>query len=230
MATAVRRTNWFAIWVSVAVVVVLVAVTGLVIWMNAMASANNDPGAVGTATPTSENVDSQTGAITFGSGTNKIDTYIDFMCPYCNQFEQSEGETIKGLVDAGTATLNVHPVTILDKSSQGTRYSSRAASAMYAVAIADPKNAYAFLEAMYANQPQENTTGLTNKQIIDIATKAGVTMTDDLKNAITSNKYMQYASEQELPSGATGTPTLMVNDKLINVTMNPQTDITANLK
>ena len=38
MAAAARKTNWFAIWVSVAVVVVLVGVGALVVWMNNSAS------------------------------------------------------------------------------------------------------------------------------------------------------------------------------------------------
>ncbi|MBN9179382.1 MAG: disulfide bond formation protein DsbA, partial [Microbacterium sp.] len=116
-----------------------------------------------------------------------------------------------------------------DRSS-GTRYSSRAASAMYAVAVADPDNAYAFLEALYADQPGENTAGLTNKQIIDVASKAGVNVTDDLKKAINDNRYMQFAASHELPSGATGTPTLLVNGSMVGVTMNPQADILARLK
>ncbi|MBN9154999.1 MAG: thioredoxin domain-containing protein [Microbacterium sp.] len=230
MATAVRKTNWFAIWVSVTVVVVIAIIAGLVIWINASATAGNTPGAVGTATPKGSIVNSETGAITFGAGSNTVDTYIDFLCPYCNQFEQSEGPTIKQLIDDGKVTLNVHPVTILDDRSSGTRYSSRAASAMYAVAVADPDNAYAFLEALYAKQPAENTTGLTNNQIVDVAKGAGVNVTADLKDAITSNRYMQFAASHELPSGATGTPTLLVNGSMVGVTMNPQADILARLK
>ena len=66
-----------------------------------------------------------------------MDTYVDFMCPVCNQFEQAYGEAIQGLVDDGTITLNIHPISILDRASQGTEYSTRAANAMYCVAAAD---------------------------------------------------------------------------------------------
>ncbi|MBB2975452.1 protein-disulfide isomerase [Microbacterium endophyticum] len=222
MAAAARKVNTFVIGVTIAVVVVLGGVTALVVWMN---NAASDPGVA----PEASNVNTDTGAIVFGDGPDVVDTYIDFMCPYCNQFEQSEGETIQGLIESGDITLNVHPVSILDRLSNGTEYSSRSAGAMYAVAAADPDNAYAFLEAMYENQPAENSDGLSDDQIIQIAKDAGVNVTSDLEDAITSGEYTKYAQSQSLPDGETGTPTLVVNDEIISITYDPQADILANL-
>ncbi|MBN9195909.1 MAG: disulfide bond formation protein DsbA, partial [Microbacterium sp.] len=65
---------------------------------------------------------------------------------------------------------------------------------------------------------------------IDVASKAGVNVTDDLKKAINDNRYMQFAAKWQLPTGANGTPTLVVNGAMVGVTMNPQTDILARLK
>lgn len=221
-ATA-QKTNWFAIWVSTAVVVVVALVIALVVWMNNVATG---PG----AQPSASNINTETGAIVFGTGTNTVDTYVDFMCPYCNQFEQTEGETIQQLVGDGTITLNLHPISILDRASQGTQFSSRAASAMFAVAEADPDNAYAFLQAMYKNQPEESSTGLTDDEIVSIARDAGVNVTADLEKAITSHKYLKFAQSFGLPDGASGTPTLVVNGTIVKVTYNGQADIVANLR
>ncbi|GAA4358736.1 DsbA family protein [Microbacterium rhizosphaerae] len=223
MATTARKTNWFAIWVSIAVVAVLAVVTVLVVVMNTQASSPGDK-------PQSSHITSS-GAIVFGdSKTNTVTTYIDFLCPICNEFEQSEGATIKTAVDAGKTTLEVVPVAILDTRSNPAGYSSRAGSAMYSVVIHDYANAYAFMQAMYANQPQEGSAGLTDQQIIDVAKNAGVNMTPALESEITSNKYQKYVQAQQLPQGATGTPTLVVNGTQIPVTMNPATDITPHLK
>jgi len=215
MATAARKTNWFAIWVSVGVVVALVVIGGLVVWMNTQATA---PG----AEPKASNINTETGAISFGDGTGTMDTYIDFMCPICNQFEQTYGPEIAKLKDDGTITLNVHPIAILDSQSQGTAYSSRAASAMYAVAVADPDKALDFMTALFENQPQEGTSGLTDEQIIQVAEGAGVTMTDDLKKAITSGTYVRYvqAMTPKTPiqpgSQGIGTPTVEINGSVIS--------------
>ncbi|UUT35910.1 DsbA family protein [Microbacterium elymi] len=206
-----------------AAVVVLIAVTGVVIAIN---NASSGPG----AEPSGDIINTDAGTVSFGDGTNTIDTYIDFLCPYCNQFEQSVGPTIDELVKGGTVTLNVHPVTILDGHSSPAGYSSRSASAFFAVAAADPDKAYAFMQALFANQPAEGSAGLTNEQIVDLAKQAGVSMTDDLEKAITSDRYQKYALAQSLPAGATGTPHLEVNGEAVAVTMDPAKDITAHLK
>ncbi len=231
MASAVRKTNWFAIWVSIAAVVVLVAVTGVVIAINNAATRQaTDPGAA----PQGAIIDASNGAVLFGdkSAKNTIDTYVDFLCPYCNQFEQSEGPTIKKLVDSGEVALRVHPVTILDNNTSPAGYSSRAASAFYAVAAADPDNAYAFMQAMYQNQPAEQSAGLTSAQIVDVAKNAGVKMTSALEKAITSDTYQKFAQAHGLPADAQGTPTLVINGTTVPVSSdyNPQTDIVAHLK
>jgi protein-disulfide isomerase len=213
MAAAARKTNWFAIWVSVAVIVVLVVVAGLVVWINNSANAPQD-----VVTPDSAVVDGETGAIMVGDGENTMATYIDFMCPVCNQFEQVYGEAISGLVDDGTITLNIHPISILDRASQGTEYSTRAANAMYCVAVADGDAAVPFMQSMFANQPAEGTAGLTDEQILAIAGEVGVTGIDACVN---DGEYAGYvtAMTEETPvapgASGVGTPTIAINGEAI---------------
>ena len=107
---AAGKTNWFAIWVSVAVVVVVALVVALVVWMN---NAATDPG----TPPSGSGINQETGAVVVGSGSQTLDTYIDFMCPICNQFEETYGDEILDLVNDGTITLNIHPIAILDRYS-----------------------------------------------------------------------------------------------------------------
>ncbi|WP_286287982.1 DsbA family protein [Microbacterium sp. ASV49] len=203
--------------------VVLIGVTALVVLMNSTA---NSPG----ATPAGAHITSA-GAITFGDSTqNSVTTYVDFLCPYCNQFEQSVGPTIKQKIDEGKTSLEVFPMGVLDTRSNPAGYSSRAASAMYSIAIHDYAHAYDFLQAMYANQPEEGSAGLSDQQIIDVAKNAGVNMTSDLEKEIKTHTYQKFAQSTQLPQGTTGTPTVLVNDKLIAVTMDPQTDIIGRLK
>jgi protein-disulfide isomerase len=213
MAGTARKTNWFAIWVSVAVVVVLVLVAALVVWMNNSASSP-DP----VVTPDAAVINSETGAIAVGSGDQTMDTYIDFMCPVCNQFEQAYGESIQGLVDDGTITLNIHPISILDRASSGTEYSTRSANAMYCVAAADGTAAVPFMQAMFANQPDEGSTGLTNEQILAIAAGVGVTGIDACVNDGEYSGYVTAMTEKTpVAPGAQGigTPTIAINGEVI---------------
>lgn len=208
---AAGKTNSFAIWVSVAVVAVVALVIALVVWMN---NAATDPG----TPPSGSGIDQSTGAVIVGSGDQTLDTYIDFMCPICNQFETTYGEEILDLVNDGTITLNIHPISILDRASQGTEYSTRAANAMYCVAEADPDAAVPFMQAMFAGQPAENSTGLTDDEILAIAKSAGVTGID---SCVTGGDYTSFvaAMTEKTPiapgSSGIGTPTIAINGEVI---------------
>lgn len=214
MAEGPRKVNWFAIWVSAGVVVALIAVAIFVVSLNNQAE-NPEPG----QTPSASNIDADTGAILVGDGANDLGTYIDFMCPICNRFEQIYGEEIEGLVDDGTTTLAIHPISILDSKSQGTDFSTRAANAMYCVAVADADASLPFMNAMFANQPQEGTPGLTDEQLLQIADSVGVTGIDSCVN---DGVYADYvtAITQDTPvqpgSGGIGTPTVTVNGEVIS--------------
>ena len=213
MATTARKTNWFAIWVSVAVVVVLGLVAALVVWMNNSAS---DPGP--TTAPSAPSINQETGAIVIGEGENTMDTYIDFMCPVCNQFEQIYGEAISGLVDDGTITLNIHPISILDRLSQGSQYSTRAANAMYCVAATVPEASVPFMQALFANQPPEGSTGLSDAQILEVAASVDATGIDACVN---DGEYVNYVTtmtaKTPVAPGASGigTPTIAINGEVI---------------
>ena len=218
MASTARRTNWFAIWVSVAVVVALVLVAVLVVWMNNTA---NDPGPA----PQSATINAETGAIAVGEGEGSMDTYIDFMCPVCNQFEQIYGSAIEGLVADGTITLNVHPISILDRLSQGTDFSTRAANAMYCVAEADGTAALPFMQAMFENQPAEGSAGLSNEEMLAIAADSGVTGIDACVNDGEYSKFVAAMTDRTpVAPGAQGigTPTIAVNGEVLSTSTLPE--------
>lgn len=220
MAGAAAKTNWFAIWVSVAIVGVLVIAGVVVVWMNSAANS-------GGPAPESSIINTETGAIAIGEGDDQLDTYIDFMCPICNQFEQIYGDTIQSLVDDGFITLNIHPVAILDRASQGTKFSTRSANAMYCVAENDPDASLAFMTAMYANQPEENSAGLTDEQITAIASAAGATNSADCISDQTYAKFVTAMTKLIPPDedGQVGTPTVVFNGERITLTGDPQVDI-----
>lgn len=217
---ATGKTNWFAIWVSVAVVAVVALVIALVVWMN---NAATDPG----TPPTGSGIDQSTGAVVVGTGDQTLDTYIDFMCPNCNQFEQYYGKAIVDLANDGTITLNIHPIAILNRLSQGTDYSTRAANAMYCVAEANPDAAVPFMQAMFEKQPAENSSGLTDAEILDIAKGVGVTGIDTCVTDGTYNKFVTAMTEKTpIVPGAAGiqTPTIAVNGEVVQVNTLPAPD------
>lgn len=150
-----------------------------------------------------------------------IVTYLDFGCPFCQLFETTNTQQIQELVASGTATLEVHPIEILDNSFLTSRYPSRAANAAACVAAYEPSGFLDVSEAFFAGQPAEGTEGLSNGEIIDLVTGAGVE-SDEVNACINDERYKGWvqlasdrATEGPLPNTdvekVTGTPTVIVN-------------------
>lgn len=146
-----------------------------------------------------------------------VSVYYDFMCPWCGEFERTQGPTLDALLASGAIVLDSHPLAILDRYSAGSNFSTRSAAAAIAVAEGDPSHYFSFVEAMMAEgtQPKENTAGLTNAQIADVA--KGVGVTQDVLDQITSGAFTDYAAKAtELASqdlGQLSTPTILLNGK-----------------
>ncbi len=158
---------------------------------------------------------------TIQKGKVHITEYVDFQCPYCQQFEQANSAQITSWVKAGQATLSVHPIAILNNSSQGNKYSTRSANAAACVANYDPNNFYKVFSTLYANQPQEGTGGLSDSQIIAILAKGGVT-DSSVTGCVTGQTFVNWVTAETqraingpIPnadiSSITQTPTVIVN-------------------
>lgn len=128
------------------------------------------------AAPTGERgaVHFDDGYVQIGSGPKTVDLFVDFMCPYCQLFEQTSGTALFEDAAAGRTTLRVHPLAMLNRLSQGTDYSTRAAALFTAVSAEQPEASQAFLQALYAAQPEENSPGLSDDELRAIAESAGV--------------------------------------------------------
>lgn len=134
-----------------------------------------------------------------------VQVYSDFMCPICGVFEELNGATLTELREAGEIVVEYHPVAILDRYSLDTAYSTRAATAVALVADQAPEAFLAFNDALFANQPEEETAGLTDAELADVAREAGVP--EDVAAQIESSAYLgQQADEQGRPLEETFVP------------------------
>lgn len=150
-----------------------------------------------------------------------IELYIDYLCPFCNQFETANGEQITQWVESGIASVEIHPIAILDSKSAGTRYSSRAANAAACVAVYDPTKFLDVNAAFYAaDGVEEGTANLTNAQIIDVMRGAGVAddKVDTCVNSETYKGWVTSATQRAVgntdlqdENGSFGTPRIIVN-------------------
>jgi protein-disulfide isomerase len=167
--------------------------------------------------PDAEPVPTDVSALT---DTVNIAVYLDYLCPYCNQFEATNAEQLNSWLAAGNVTLEVHPISILDQGSNGTKYSTRAANAASCVANYQPDIFLDVNAALFANQPAEGTSGLTDAELVSLVETAGVT-DEAVATCITDQEFSDWvgtatdrALNEPLPNSSleklTGTPTVIV--------------------
>lgn len=145
------------------------------------------------------------GYLVAGSGTTTLDTYIDPMCPICGAFESANGRTISAAAAAGTLTVRVHAMNFLDRSSQGSAYSTRADAALTCVAASQPNTVLDYLSTLYANQPEEGSKGLTDSKLVSLAQGLGADIGTCVKNG-TYRAWVQSVNDKALAGPVAGTP------------------------
>lgn len=161
--------------------------------------------------------DFDAGYLFVGAGSTTVDVYFDPMCPYCKQFEDANGAQLSAAVDADAITLRLHALTFLDPASQGTDYSSRASAALTCQATLRPESTLDYLAALYAQQPAENTPGLTDDELVALQ---GTDL--DFADCVASGRYLAWSQDNTkaalngpIPGAQIesiqGTPTVLVD-------------------
>ncbi|HEU0181550.1 MAG TPA: thioredoxin domain-containing protein [Agromyces mariniharenae] len=188
-------------------------------------TAGEDGSIVAVETPALDAGEAPTPTVPDDSGeVANIVMYIDYLCPFCGQFEATNSDSIRTMVESGAATLEVHPIAILTNKSAGTQYSLRAANAAACVADSSPDSFFDFNAILFENQPEEGTSGLTNDELKTLADEAGVSSLSTIEQCIDDVQFKSWVqdatnraltepipnTDPELPS-VTGTPTVLVN-------------------
>lgn len=166
-------------------------------------------------------------------GVVDITMWVDYLCPICGQFEEANSAAIADLLSRGAATIEVHPIAILTNRSQGTQYSLRAANAAACVANDYPNSFLKFHNSLFTNQPEEGTPGLTDEQLVELATAAGAG--PEVESCINDENFKAWvkaSTERSIAgdiavnnldkkfTGVSGTPTILINGKQYNPSYN----------
>jgi protein-disulfide isomerase len=148
-----------------------------------------------------------------------LDLYEDFQCPVCARFEDIFGLQIVDLVKANQVKLVAHPLSFLDDNLRNDS-SNRAANA--ASCAADVDKFLQYHAATFQGQPKDEGTGYTDTQLKTFATQAGIagpalTTWEQCYSAKTHNQWVESVQTQSEKDGVTGTPTLKLNGKAVDL-------------
>ena len=201
---------------SLAIVVILVSVIGIGVQAGRAKIA-------GDLTATNASV---TNGVVYGKkAAATVDIYEDFQCPVCQQFEQDVHEKLDADVKANLAQVRFHPIAILDSASSGNRYSSRAANAAVCASDVSVDFFVTYHNYLYGKdkqgnlvQPEENSNGRTDGNLITYATAAGIPTeaSTTFGSCVTGEEHKALVAamtDKASQNGINSTPTVYVNGK-----------------
>jgi protein-disulfide isomerase len=149
----------------------------------------------------------------------EIVVYIDYQCPVCQAFDVPNESQLRSWVDTGVATLEIRPISFLDRGSLNN-YSSRATNAAMCIANFEPDSFFDYNGILMINQPAEQTEGPSDDDLFGFAADAGAG-TEEVKGCIQAKSfgdYIEQHTQQVLNNpqdgiSVSGTPTITVNGK-----------------
>ena len=161
--------------------------------------------------------------IILAAGPVTLDIYIDFLCPFCRQFEVTSGPTLDTILSSGAGSLVYHPLGFLDRLST-TQYSSRAASA--SGCAADGGRFKEYKDALFAGQPPEGGPGLTDEQLVELGAELG--LDGGFAGCVSAGAHLDwvaYVTARATERSVAGTPTVIIEG--VKVPAEPRTILAA---
>lgn len=155
-----------------------------------------------------------------GHGPVRVDAFIDFLCPFCRQFELSSGPALADLVADGKISLVYHPLNFLDEAST-TSYSTRAAAA--SGCAADLGRFVEYAHALFVNQPPEGGPGLSDAELAAIGRAVGLADTP-FTTCVSSAPYLDWPAHvtaRATAAGVEATPTVLVAGAVVRPEARP---------
>ncbi len=157
------------------------------------------------------------------AGVVDVVVFTDYLCIFCADFDDEMDDLLTTLVDSGAATLEIHPLATLTNRSAGTQYSLRAANAAACTANFAPDAFLAVHAALFDAQPEPDTAGLTDAELLDLVRDAGAD-SGSMERCIEDRRFSAWvqaattrAQTGPLPIASTeveslgGTPLVLVN-------------------
>ncbi len=124
-----------------------------------------------------------------------VHIYVDYLSPGAGEFESANTRQLAGWITDGAAKVTYHPVSMLTASSNGTKYSLRAAAAAACVATHSPDQFYAYNHELLVDQPEVDSDGRADVELADLAVAVGVNDPKVVRSCIEDGDFLTWAKE-----------------------------------
>ncbi|MBT8226546.1 MAG: thioredoxin domain-containing protein [Dactylosporangium sp.] len=208
------------IGIVVGVAVLALSGIGVALYVNASGDEPQPPppvaGASGSATSSADPARSPASpenGLVVGSGPVRVDVYVDYQCPPCSTLEEATADILESYISTKRVTLSIHPVAFLDRRSEND-YATRAAAAV--ACAAEEGKLLEFHGHLLRRQPEEDTPGPTDHQLISAGTSMGMGSTfEDCVSGQRRVDWVQEATDAAVDYGVSSVPALYVNSREI---------------
>ncbi len=202
--------------ISVAIVAVVVVLIGVGGWaIKNAADENASETEVVTPRNTTENGIDYPAATKAAANAPLVETYEDFLCSHCGDFEASTGAYLRQKADAGEISLRFNPMTIMDGEAEEGPAHDVMNSAICTVDTQGPESFWKMHTALFGQKYYAGTAPPASADLLKIAEGLGVTGLDSCVKTSKFVPWLNKAREAAQERGVTGTPTIFVDGKKI---------------
>jgi len=183
------------------------------------AGAEPSPAPSATATEAGETATpSASPSATPRAKSTEIHIYVDYLSAGAAEFERANARQLAGWIAEGAVTVTYHPVALLTASSNGTKYSLRAAAAAACVATYAPGSFYDYNHELLTDQPEADSDGRTDADLADLAVAVGVSDAKKVRACIEDQDFVSWAkdaTDRALEGPLPGTDDLKLNNEAL---------------
>ncbi|UNK71789.1 thioredoxin domain-containing protein [Microbacterium sp. H1-D42] len=150
----------------------------------------------------------------------EVHVYVDYLSAGASEFERANARQLATWIGEGAVTVTYHPVALLTASSNGTKYSLRAASAAACVATYSQDQFYDYNHELLTDQPEIDSDGRTNVQLADLAVAVGVENAKTVRDCIEGQNFVKWAKDataRALEGPLPGSKDLKLNNEALVV-------------
>jgi protein-disulfide isomerase len=143
------------------------------------------------------------------SARHTLDIWVDFQCPACGEFNRDvEPQIMDNYVSTGKARVVFHDYIIIDQVRGGTESLDAANAAMCA---SDQGQFWKYHDWLFANQYGEGSGAFSKTRLKAIARSAAIVDLNSFNSCVDGGDHNAEVNAEKLPTGAIGTPTLVVD-------------------